>query len=118
MNSHKGFLRSKLLRRQRRTALVREAYIVATNQNCQQSSTMFFELFTTEVLATADCPKGTLALPKRSPIAAALPFDTKANKEGLGAAREVPSYKSQSGVCASRFGASYKRIKTPLYKGL
>ncbi|WP_210164630.1 hypothetical protein, partial [Mesorhizobium sp. LSHC414A00] len=42
LNSHKGFLRSKLLRRQRRTALVREAYIVATNQNCQQSSTMFF----------------------------------------------------------------------------
>ncbi|WP_210164150.1 hypothetical protein, partial [Mesorhizobium sp. LNJC380A00] len=37
-----GLLRSKLLRRQRRTALVREAYIVATNQNCQQSSTMFF----------------------------------------------------------------------------
>ncbi|WP_155929658.1 hypothetical protein [Mesorhizobium sp. L2C067A000] len=68
-------------------------------------------------MATADCPKGTLALPKRSPIAAALPFDTKANKEGLGAAREVPSYKSQSGVCASRFGASYKEDKDASLQG-
>ena len=39
---HKGLFRSKLLRRQRRTALVREAYIVATHSNCQHRSMMFF----------------------------------------------------------------------------
>ena len=42
LNFAEGSLRSKLLRRQRRTALVREAYIVATNQNCQHRSQMFF----------------------------------------------------------------------------
>ena len=41
LNSHKGLFRSKLLRRQRRTALVREAYIVATHSNCQHRSLMF-----------------------------------------------------------------------------
>ncbi|WP_208604722.1 hypothetical protein, partial [Mesorhizobium qingshengii] len=37
-----GRLRSKLLRRQRRAALVGEAYIVATNKNCQQRRSLFF----------------------------------------------------------------------------
>jgi len=42
LNFAEGSLRSKLLRRQRRTALVREAYIVATNENCQHTSPKFF----------------------------------------------------------------------------
>ena len=43
LNFAKGRLRSKLLRRQRRAALVREAYIVATNDNCQHTSIMFLK---------------------------------------------------------------------------
>ena len=42
LNFAEGSLRSKLLRRQRRTALVREAYIVATPTNCQHHIQMFF----------------------------------------------------------------------------
>ena len=42
LNCAEGRLRSILLRRQRRTALVGEAYIVATNNNCQHRSAMFF----------------------------------------------------------------------------
>ena len=41
LNFAEGSLRSKLLRRQRRTALVREAYIVATSANCQHTNPKF-----------------------------------------------------------------------------
>ena len=42
LNLTTGRLRSKLLRRQRRAALVGEAYIVATFNNCQQPRSPFF----------------------------------------------------------------------------
>ena len=70
LNSHKGLFRSKLLRRQRRTALVREAYIVATNQNCQQHEAMFLNFlrqkFWSPRTAPGEhwhCPKGALLPP-------------------------------------------------------
>ena len=42
LNFAEGRPRSKLLRRQRRAALVGEAYIVATHPNCQQPRSLFF----------------------------------------------------------------------------
>lgn len=97
LNFAKGRLRSKLLRRQRRAALVREAYIVATLDNCQLQSAMFLNFlrqkFRTDLLI-ADCPKGTrttrVGRPRWSPIAAALPFDTKANESWRRADEAVP----------------------------
>jgi len=70
LNSHKGLFRSKLLRRQRRTALVREAYIVATHSNCQHRSLMFLNFlrqkFWSQRTAPGEhwrCPEGALLPP-------------------------------------------------------
>ncbi|MER9818080.1 hypothetical protein, partial [Mesorhizobium sp. M0078] len=52
--------------RQRRTALVREAYIVATNQNCQQSSTMFLN-FLRQKFGAGGLPQGNIGVAKKEP---------------------------------------------------
>src|SRR5438445_8786866 len=90
LNFAEGSLRSKLLRRQRRTALVREAYIVATNQNCQHTIQKFLNFLRQKFRARfvdSRLPQGNRGQhgrrPRRSPIAAALPFDTKTNKEAI-----------------------------------
>ena len=101
LNSHKGFLRSKLLRRQRRTALVREAYIVATNQNCQQPADMFLNFlrqkFWSRRTAPGErwgCHEGAL-LP---PHCRSTPRPT--NKAPAPPARRLP-VRDQGAVCAS-----------------
>ena len=70
LNFAEGRPRSKLLRRQRRTALVREAYIVATNQNCQHTIRKFLNFlrqkFWSRWTAPGEhwpCPEGALLPP-------------------------------------------------------
>ena len=115
---HKGLFRSKLLRRLRRTALVREAYIVATHPNCQHHSTMFLNFlrqkFWSQRTAPGEhwgCQEGAL-LP---PHCRSTPRPTK--KASARPARRLLT-RDQSGVCVPSVGTSYKRAKTPLNKGL
>ena len=61
---NKGFVRSELRTRQRRAALVVEAYIVATPANCQLGSRGFFELFAT----ASQPPYGRCVMLSRRPI--------------------------------------------------
>lgn len=80
-----GLFRSELLCRQRRAALVGEAYIVGGRFRCQHRCRSFFEIFAT-VFSTLDLgleygvslPQGQWfnpmsTVPQRSPIAAPLP---------------------------------------------
>jgi hypothetical protein len=100
LNSHKGVSRSKLLRRLRRTALVREAYIVATNPNCQHRSRMFLNFLRQKFWSPRTAPgehrrrqKGAL-LP---PHCRSTPRPTR--KAPARPARRLP-IRDQSGVCA------------------
>ena len=108
LNSHKGLFRSKLLRRQRRTALVREAYIVATNQNCQLQSVMFLNFlrqkFWSRRTAPGErwgCHEGAL-LP---PHCRSTPRPTK--KAPTRTARRL-LIRDQTGPAHHRFGASIR----------
>ncbi|WP_217578922.1 hypothetical protein, partial [Mesorhizobium sp. GbtcB19] len=71
----KGTLRSELLRRQRRTALVRGAYIVATRSSCQQPTSLFFRFLveisaTTKMVSWLGSIPADISLPAISAIAA------------------------------------------------
>ena len=100
LNSHKGLFRSKLLRRQRRTALVREAYIVATQSNCQQPSLMFLNFLRQKFWRQRTAPGEHRRLLKGALLPPHCRSTPKPTKKALAPLARCLPIRDQSAVCA------------------